>query len=260
MIVAIIQARMGSTRLPGKVFKDILGKPMLWHIINRLRASKLIERIIIATSDKESDKVILKLAEEVGVEGFAGSEEDVLDRYYHAAKKFEAETIVRITGDCPLIDPQIVDEIIGYYLKNKNILDIVHNGTSYPDGIAETEVFSFAVLEKSWQKARLPSEREHVTSYIWKNPDLFKSATLEYKEDNSFMRFVVDEEKDFMLVTEIFNNLYEKSNIFHYEDILKLLNKKPELIDLNRKTIRNEGYIKSIEKDNRDKLQKENLL
>ena len=249
MTVAIVQARIGSTRLPGKVMKNILGKPMLWHLIQRLKSSKLINRIVIVVPDKESDKVLLKLAEEMGVDSFAGSEDDVLDRYYRAAMKYDAETVVRITGDCPLIDPEIVDEIIGHYLKNKDKLDFVHNGMSYPDGIAETEVFSFAALEKAWKEARLTSEREHVTSYIWKNPDLFRSATLEYKENLSHLRLVVDDERDFQLVSEIFINLYKKGKIFLFDDILRFLKEKPELLELNKDTMRNEGYYKSLEKD-----------
>lgn len=249
MIVAIVQARMGSTRLPGKVMTDILGKPMLWHLINRLGNSKLIDKIVLAAPDKESDKAMLKLARDMGIGSYAGSETDVLDRYYQAAKKFNADTIVRITGDCPLIDPELVDEIINYYIKNKNQFDIVHNGTSYPDGIAETEIFSFSVLKEAWEKARLVSEREHVTAYIWKNPGKFRSATIENKEDLSDLRLVVDDEKDLKLVREIFKNLYKEGDVFHLKDIISFLNKNPHLADLNRDTIRNEGYMKSLEKD-----------
>jgi len=249
MIVAIVQARMGSTRLPGKVMMKILGKPMLWHLIQRLKSSKLINRIVLAVPDKEIDRMLLRVAEETGVDSFAGSEDDVLDRYYHAARKYKAETIVRITGDCPLIDPEIVDKTIRYYLENKDELSFVHNGLSYPDGIAETEVFSFAALEKAWKEAKLASEREHVTSYMWKNSDLFRSATLEYKEDLSNLRLVVDDEKDFQLVSEIFKNLYKKDKIFHFNDILDFLKEKPKLLELNKGTMRNEGYCKSLEED-----------
>jgi len=249
MIVAIVQARMGSTRLPGKVMKDILGKPMLWHLFNRLKYAKKIDKIVLAVPDKDEDKVLLKLSEEMGIDSFAGSEEDVLDRYYKAAKKYGADVIVRITGDCPLIDPELVDEVIDYYLKNKDKLDFVHNGTTYPDGIVETEVFPFAALEKAWREAKLASEREHVTPYIWKNSDKFRTATLEYNEDLSHIRLVVDDERDFRLVKEIFKNLYKEDEIFHLHDILKFLEKNPQLLDINKKTIRNEGYIRSLEND-----------
>jgi len=249
MVVVIIQARMGSSRLQGKVLKEILGKPMLWHLINRLKRSKLIDKIIIATTDKERDKPILKLAQELGIDSFAGSEEDVLDRYYQAAKKYNADTVVRITADCPLIDPELVDKVIGHYLENIDRLDYAHSGIGYPDGIVETEVFSFIALEKAWREARLASEREHVTAYIWKNPQLFRTDTVENEEDLSHMRLVVDDERDFQLVTEIFKNLYREDEIFHLKDILGFLSKKPELLELNKRTIRNEGYLKSLAED-----------
>lgn len=249
MVTAIIQARMGSTRLPGKTMKDIVGKPMLWHMINRLRRSKLIEKMIIATTTKERDRVILEFAEKNELESYAGSEEDVLDRYYQAAKKYGAETIVRATPDCPLIDPELVDRIIGYYLENEDKLDYVNNGLSFPDGVLETEVFSFTALEKAWREARLASEREHVSPYIWKNPGIFRIATIENEKDLSHIRLVVDDEKDFQLVSEIFQNLYKEGEIFHLKDIVSFLNKNPELLELNKRTIRNEGYLKSLAED-----------
>lgn len=249
MVVAIVQARMGSSRLPGKTMKEILGKPMLWHMINRLKESKLIEKIVIATTTKERDRIILEFAEKNGLESYAGSEEDVLDRYYQAAKKFGVETIVRLSTDCPLIDPELVDGVIRRYLENRDRLDYAHNGLSYPDGIVETAVFSFTALEKAWREARLASEREHVTAYIWKNPELFRIDTVEYEEDLSDMRLVVDDERDFQLVTEIFHNLYKEGEIFHLKDILHFLGKKPELLELNKRTVRNEGYLKSLAED-----------
>jgi spore coat polysaccharide biosynthesis protein SpsF len=249
MIAAIIQARMGSVRFPDKVMKIIVGKPMLWHQVNRLRKSKLIEKIIIATTDKTQDRIIIDFAKENNILYFAGSEEDVLDRFYYSAKKFKVETVVRITGDCPLIDPSIVDMIINFYLDNKNQYDIVHNGTTYPDGIVETEVFSFNILKKTWENAKLLSEREHVTSYIWKNPEMFRQATVENSKDLSYLRLVVDDEKDFKLVKIIFQNLYKEDGMFYLDDIMKFLNQNPELITLNSSTIRNEGYLKSISED-----------
>lgn len=248
-IVAIIQARMGSSRLPGKVMKEILGKPMLWHLINRIKRSDYIDKIIIATSEKERDKPIIELAEDLGIDSYAGSEEDALDRYYQAAKEYIADIVVRITADCPLIDPKLVDRIISYYLANRDELDYVHSGLSFPDGIAECEVFSFSILEKAWKEARLASEREHVTPYIWKNPDIFRIDTVENEDDLSYMRLVVDDEKDFLMVSEIICNLYKKDEIFHLQEILDFLNRRPELLELNKYTVRNEGYIKSTKED-----------
>lgn len=248
-VVAIVQARMGSSRLPGKVMREIVGKPTLWHLVNRLKRSRLIDKIVIATTDKAKDKPILKLAKESGIDGFAGSEDDVLDRYYQAAKEYNAEVVVRITADCPLIDPELVDRVVSYYLENRDRLDYVSSGLSYPDGIVETEVFSLATLEKAWKEARLLSEREHVTPYIRKNPTVFRTAKVENQEDLSHLRLVVDDEKDFQLVTEIFENLYKDGKIFHLNDILEFLSKRPELLELNKRTVRNEGYLKSISED-----------
>jgi len=249
MVTAIIQARIASSRLPGKTMRETMGKPMLWYMINRLKKSELIEKMVIATTTKERDRIIREFAERNGLETYSGSEEDVLDRYYQTAKKFNLETIVRFSPDCPLIDPDIVDRIIGYYLKNKNRLDFVHGGLSFPEGVGDTEVFSFTVLKKVWQEARLASEREHVTSYIWKNPQFFRIATVENEKDLSHIRLGIDDEKDFQVVAEVFKNLYKENEIFHLKDILDFLNKNPELLQLNKHTIRNEGYLKSVAKD-----------
>ncbi len=168
---------------------------------------------------------------------------------YQAAKKYNVDTIVRITADCPLIDPELVDGIIGHYLVNRDSLDYVYNGESYPDGIVEAEVFPFNILERAWQEARLVSEREHVTSYIWGNPHLFRIDKVEYERDLSHMRLCVDDEKDFQLVSTIFEGLYKEGEIFHLGDILQFLNKNSELLELNKNTVRNEGYLKSLAED-----------
>jgi spore coat polysaccharide biosynthesis protein SpsF len=246
-VTAIIQARMGSTRMPGKTLKDILGKPMLWHMTNRLKYSRYIEKIVIATTSRERDKVILEFADKYGLGSFAGSEEDVLDRYYQAAQKYGGETIVRVTSDCPLIDPQITDGIIKHYLDNRNKLDYVATGLSFPDGL-DTEVFSFDALKKTWHEAKMASEREHVTPYI-RISGKFRIDTVQCAEDLSRMRWTVDDERDFHLVSEIFNNLYKDGEIFYMKDILDFLKRRPKLLDLNKQTTRNEGYLKSIAKD-----------
>lgn len=248
MILAIVQARMGSTRLPGKVMMEILGKPVLLHLIDRLKGSKLIDKIVIATTEKERDIPIIRLSEESGLDYFAGSEDDVLDRYFKAAKKYGGDVIVRITADCPLIDPEIVDEIINYYLENKEKLDFVNAGRSYPEGFG-VEVFSFEALKKAWTDARKPSEREHVTSYIWKNKDIFRTATYEYGDESSRISLAVDNKNDFQLVTRIFENLYKNNQIFTLDDILNFLSENPHLLQFNKTKIRDEGYLKSLEID-----------
>ncbi|MDO8282160.1 MAG: glycosyltransferase family protein [Thermodesulfovibrionia bacterium] len=251
MTAAIIQARMSSTRLPGKVMKPLCGKPMLWHIITRLGHAKQLDKVIIATTDREEDKVIAKLAEEMGAAFYCGSLDDVLDRYYQAAKKFNAETIVRITADCPMIDPETVDSITDHFLKHD--YDYVSNTIkpTMPDGL-DTEVFSFKSLEKAWEEARKPSEREHVTPYIYNHPEMFKISNYEYDVDLSGMRWVVDQEEDYKFVSEVYTSLYRDGKIFDMQSVIRLLKENPGLLEINKGIARNEGYQISILKDEKD--------
>lgn len=248
MIAAIVQARMGSSRLPGKVMKEILGKPLLWHLVSRLKKARLIDNIVIATSDKEADIPILRLAEKLGVDCYAGSEQDVLDRYYQTATEFGADVIVRITADCVLIDPHIVDKVIRRYLKGD--CDYVTNTLkwTYPDGL-DLEVFSYAVLQKAWREANWVSEREHVTPYIRKNPDKFRLVNIESSVDLSRFRWSVDREEDLELVRQVYKHLYREGRVFYMEDILELLEKYPELEQINKGIVANEGYAKSLRED-----------
>ncbi len=248
MLAAIIQARMGSSRLPGKVMEDISGKPMLWHIIERLKKARLIDKIIIATTEREADKPILKLAEDSGAAGYAGDEADVLDRYYQAATKYGAAAVVRITADCPLIDPGVTDKVIQRYLKGD--CDYTANTLewTYPDGLA-VEVFSYAALETAWQEARWASEREHVTPYIKKNPDKFRLVNVGSKVNLSHLRWSVDRKEDLEFVRQVYKYLYQEGQIFYMADILELLGKHPELTRINRGIPSDEGYAKSLKED-----------
>ena len=189
----MIQARMESTRLCGKVLKEILGKPMLWYLINRLKHAKLLDQIVLATSGKESDEPILKFAKKNDIAYYAGSELDLLDRIYQAAKKFEADAIVRITADCPLIDPEIVDKVIKYYL-DKGPFDYVSNArpkATYPVGL-DTEVYSFKALEKAWEEVKDTFRREWLSTNFFECPEKYRLGLLEYEEDLSYMRWTVD--------------------------------------------------------------------
>lgn len=245
-IVAIIQARMGSTRLPGKVMKEICGHPVLYHVVNRLRASRLIDRIMVATTVEPSDGVIERWCGENNVECHRGSLNDVLERYHEAAKKAGAATIVRITADCPLIDPEIVDKVIEKFAEG----GWDHAGTTatYPDGL-DTEVFSRRALERAHREARLASEREHVTPYIWKNKDVFRVVGVRNAVDLSRMRWTVDDEKDFTLVTRIFEGFNCADRVFHMGEIVEFLDRNQELLSINSTTMRNEGYAKSLRED-----------
>lgn len=248
MIAVIVQARMGSTRLPEKVMKNIMGKPMLWHVMNRLRHSKKLQDAIIATTDSKEDEVILEFARKNKIKSYAGSEDDVLDRYYQAAKKYSVKVIVRITADCPLIDPEVVDNLIKQF--ENGSYDYISNNIepTYPNGI-DVEVFSFEALRKSWKEARMASEREHVTPYIKKNPDIFLILNVRSKKDYSYMRWSVDKERDLEFVREVYKRLYNKKKTFAMNDVIRLLKKNPELMNINKGTARNEGYKKSLKED-----------
>ena len=215
---------------------NILGKPVLWHLIKRLERSKLIDKIVVATTKNGEDISILRFCKEMGVDVFAGSEEDVLDRYYKAAKRYNATVVVRITADCPLIDPRVTDRVIKYYLENKNKLDFVstNHPATFPDGL-DTEVFSFEALEKAWKNAKKQYEREHVTPYIWDQPEKFRIGNVENDENLSTERWTLDYEEDFQFIKVIYENLYKEGEIFFMEDVLQLLKEKPELRDINKK-------------------------
>src|SRR3989344_38145 len=252
MTTAIIQARMGSTRLPGKVAKLILGKPMLAHQIERVRHAKLVDKIVIATTNKNEDEPIIDIARKSGVAFFRGDEKDVLDRFYMAAKEAGADTVVRLTGDCPLSDPQGIDEVVDYFLKNKD--DYSGKPHNYPEGL-DTEVFSFNALERACKEAKKPSEREHVTPYIINNPEIFKiknpgeGSLYKGKTDISNYHWSVDEEVDFKLVSEIYTELYSHKKLFLMNDVLDLIHQKPELLEINKGFTGYEAYQKSLKED-----------
>jgi spore coat polysaccharide biosynthesis protein SpsF len=229
---------------------DVAGKPLLYHFIYRLKHSKLIDKIVIATTIDEKDDVIAEFSENMGVLVFRGSEEDVLDRYYHAAKENKADIIVRVTADCPLIDPQVVDQAISIFVDNK--LDYLSNSRepTFPHG-QDVEVFSMEALEKAFKEAKLPSEREHVTPYIWKNTDTFKAEQFRNEENLSHFRWTVDHEKDLELVREIFKEL-RGDRLFHMNEIVQLMKRRPELQKINTGIDRYEGYKKSIKTEESD--------
>jgi len=251
VITAIIQARMGSSRLPGKTLMEIEGESLLGHLIERVKACKYVDDIIITTTTNEKDSEIVEFAKASDLAFYCGSEEDVLDRFYGTASQYNVETIVRVTPDCPMLDPEVTDSVISRYLNGNfdyvsNVLD-----RTYPDGL-DTEIFSFEALEKTWKEAKLPSEREHVTPYIYRHPELFRLFNVKKNgEDLSRMRWTVDTEKDFKFVSMIFSKLYSPKEIFYMEDVVKLLKDNPELLAINRGIPTNEGYRLSLLKDNK---------
>lgn len=245
-VVAIVQARMGSTRLPGKVMKPIGGRPVLWHVINRLKAAGMIDDIVIATTDNPADDIIQEWCSLNGVGCHRGSTDDVLDRYFYAARSARAKTIVRITSDCPLIDPALVDRAIRKF--GEGGFDYVSLDPSFPDGL-DCEVFSFEALEKAYMSAALSSEREHVTPYIWKRTQLFRVCKIMSEKDLSGMRWTVDDERDLRLVTAIYDGISAGERVFHMDEILGFLEKNQDLLAINADIKRNEGYAKSLKED-----------
>jgi spore coat polysaccharide biosynthesis protein SpsF len=249
-MIAILQARMSSSRLPGKVLFPIIGKPMLLRQIERIKRSKLIDYLIVATSTHSSDDEIYDICENEGIYCFRGDLNDVLDRFYHAAKTYSShpDHIIRLTGDCPLIAPEIVDRTIQFYLDGD--YDYVSNclEPTFPDGL-DVEVFKFHCLEQAWKEAKLPSQREHVTPFIYQHPDRYKIGCYKNSNDLSYYRWTVDEKDDYELVKKIYEELYPSNPEFKMNDILELFERKPELRNYNSMYERNEGYKKSLLKD-----------
>ena len=250
MIAAIIQARMGSKRLPCKTLAEIYRKPMLYWVVERVKYSPTINEIIVATTTEPENQSILALADQWGVKSCAGSSSDVLDRYYQAARSFGVDIVVRITADCPLLDPSIIDRSVRTFLEcNCDYASTAYPVASFPDGL-DVEVFSFCALEKAWKEASLGSEREHVTPYIWKNPHMFRLKSILNAEDLSAMRWTVDEERDLEFVREVYGHLYQKNgSIFGMNEVLGLLKEHPEILNINQGIKRNEGYQKSLIED-----------
>jgi len=242
-VVAIIQARMSSSRLPGKVLLPLAGKPVLAHVVQRTHACRNVDEVVVATSTDPSDDAINAWCQENEVRCFRGSLHDVLDRYYQAAKLHAAEAIVRITADCPALDTQTVDEVIEGFLDG----GFAFYGLSgeFPDGL-DCTVFSFQAIEKAWHEAKLPSEREHVGPYIEKNPQLFKGGGLSKYHGLSHMRWTLDEPRDYDFLSAVFDLLNKQATPFTTEDFLDLLRARPELQTINQDIVRNEGYQKSL--------------
>jgi len=243
---AIIQVRMDSSRLPGKILKKINGISLLECLFNQLQYSEKISDKIIATTLNSEDDVIVNFAKENNINYFRGSQNDVLDRYYQCSKKFSLDHIVRITSDCPFIDPKILDKVVFFY--NEKKYDYVNNfyKKTYPSG-TEVEIFSFETLEKTWKNALKPSEREHVTPYIYNNSDKFTIGCLEHQNDLSHLHWAVDRKEDLELVRILYSKISKRPILL--EDILDVLKNEPTILDINKMTDPNEGYLKSIENE-----------
>lgn len=248
MTTAVLQARVSSRRLPHKVLRPILGRPMLERQIERILRSQRIKKLVVATSTDPSDDPLAELCARLGLACHRGSLDNVLDRFYHAARQTGGDVIVRLTGDCPLLDPALADQIIDFFTSGN--YDYASNTLepTFPDGL-DVEVCSLAALETAWKEARLPSELEHVMPFIHRRPDRFRLGSFKSTPDLSRMRWTVDEEADLVFVSRIYEALYPAKSDFSREDVYRLLEQRPEWLELNRGFERNEGFAASLKKD-----------
>lgn len=249
--LAIVQARMGSTRLPGKVLRPILGHPMLWHIVQRVRKAPGVTEVVVATGDRSSDDAVAEMCRSSGIAVFRGNESDVLDRFYQAARQFQGDPLLRITGDCPFADPELIGRVLAVYQSGSYDHVGVATGAGaiylkearFPDGL-DAECFSLAALERAWREATDPRDREHVTPYIWRNKHLFRCGHVFSEQDLSNLRWTVDNEVDFRVVSEAYHALYDENRPFLMKDILAYLATRTDLAAANRDFIGKEGYAK----------------
>ncbi len=242
-VVAIIQARTGSTRLPGKVLLPLADKTVLEHVIERTAKAKLIDEVIVATTMKKEDLPIVKMVANMGFRVFTGSEKDVLDRYYQCARLAEADCIVRITSDCPLVDPNIIDMVVKKHIEAS--ADMVYNDL-YPNGF-DLGTFTFDLLKRAWKEARLLSEREHVVPYMFKIAKKIEKVIC--PENLSHIRLTLDRKEDYEVLKIVFDNVYTKKRDFTFEDVMEFIRDNPEIIKINAHIQRDEGYKMSLERD-----------
>jgi len=240
-IVTIIQARTTSTRFPNKVLMPLAGKPLLLRMFERVNTARLVGQIVIATTNKKEDDQIFNLCKDEKINCFRGHPTDLLDRHYRAGMKYNADAVVKIPSDCPLIDPLVIDKTIKYFIENQNKFDYVSNlhPPTYPDG-NDVEIMKMDILRTAWLMAKKNFEREHTTPFIWENPDKFKIGNVTWETGLDFSmsrRWTIDYEEDYYFIKNVYDELYLKNPYFGISDILSLLQQKPELADFNKKYI-----------------------
>ncbi|HMN47668.1 MAG TPA: glycosyltransferase family protein [Ignavibacteriaceae bacterium] len=236
-IVTVIQARTGSSRSPNKILLPLANKPLLYRMFERVAASKMCGTIVIATTTDKSDDVVENLCNKFNMICFRGHPTDLLDRHYQAAKLFSADAVVKIPSDCPLIDKSVIDKVLNYYMENLNYFDYVSNlhPPTYPDG-NDVEIMSFKALSDAWENASRELEREHTTPYFWENPDKFRIGNVIWETGLDYSmshRFTIDYEKDYNFIKQVYDELYSVNPIFTLNDILDLLDRKPEIKKIN---------------------------
>jgi spore coat polysaccharide biosynthesis protein SpsF len=245
-VVAILQARMSSTRLPGKVLKTASGRTMLDRMVERVRKAATVDEVVVATTSDPSDDAIVRACHKCGVEVFRGSQQDVLDRYYQAARLYHAEVIVRLTGDCPLIDPLLINEVVTALIANK--ADLACNRLpppftrTYPIGL-DVEACTFAALENDWQHATQKHEREHVLPYLYAEPGGFNVLQLNYTQDLGHLRWTLDTPEDLLLLRRIYRHFHGR-NDFSWLDVLQLQREQPAMFKVNAQ-VKHKTYLDS---------------
>jgi spore coat polysaccharide biosynthesis protein SpsF len=236
-ILTVIQTRRGSTRLPDKVLLPLQGKTLFVRQLERVKASRLCGRVIVATTTEREDDVIAGICRAENLDCYRGDPRDLLDRHYRAALKYGGDTVVKIPSDCPLIDPAVIDQVIGYWVRHSGEYDFVSNlhPATWPDG-NDVEVMTFQALEEAWREAERPMEREHTTPFIWERPERFRigNVTIEGGVDYSMThRFTIDYAADYQFIRAVFEDLYAVDPLFGVEEILALLEKSPDLYAIN---------------------------
>lgn len=238
-IVTVIQARRGSTRLPDKILMPLAGKELLVRMAERVMAADKSGTVVIATTENPEDDIIKDICQREGFSFFRGHETDLLDRHYKAALEYSADAVVKIPSDCPLIDPAVIDKVLSFFIENSDDYDFVSNlhPATYPDG-NDVEVTRLSVLERAWKNAGRDLEREHTTPYIWENQDKFRCANVEWESGHDYSmthRFTIDYKEDYDFIKAVFDELYHKKEFFGLDDILALLERKPEIYKINEK-------------------------
>jgi spore coat polysaccharide biosynthesis protein SpsF len=242
--IAIVQARVGSTRLPGKIFAEISGAPLVWHVYNRLTNAKNIDKIVFAIPDTQPNDELADYLEKNKIALYRGDEDNVLARFYSAATEYKADIVIRITADDPFKDPDIIDKTVTLLLEND--LDFAYNNKppTFPEGL-DVEVFTYKALRRAAQEAETDFDKEHVTQYMFKNPSKFKQLNFANNEDMSHLRWTIDQAEDLEMAREVYKELYTKISIFKIADILSLLKRKPQIARMNTNVKRSTMYIKS---------------
>jgi spore coat polysaccharide biosynthesis protein SpsF (cytidylyltransferase family) len=245
---AFVQARTGSTRLPGKVLLDLEGKTMLERVVERVQKSARIDEVVVVTTMSRQDLPIVKLCASLELRVYCGSEDDVLDRFYQAGRLLGLTHVVRVTADCPLLDPRIVTDVVDLHLCTGS--DYCSNVLveRFPDG-QDVEVFTMEALARAWREATLASEREHVTPYLRGHPELFRQSSLECPRDLSSLRWTIDNQEDYEFTKQVYAALLPIDRYFGMDRVLDLLARHPELAKSNAHIGRNEGYVKSLKED-----------